>query len=117
MSRETILKLIKANHERLRGAFAEYACASESDLTAKPANMTLEQAAAVTVAALTALQALRNQGKIQNGQHVLIVGAAGGFGTFAVQIAKSFGAHVTGVCSMSSSKRSAPIASSITLTR
>jgi NADPH:quinone reductase-like Zn-dependent oxidoreductase len=81
------------------GAFAEYACASESALVLKPDNVTFEQAAAVPVAAFTALQALRDKGRIQPGQTVLINGAAGGVGTFAVQIAKSFGADVTGVCS------------------
>jgi NADPH:quinone reductase-like Zn-dependent oxidoreductase len=82
-----------------RGAFAEYACTSESALVMKPDNVTFEQAASVPVAALTALQGLRDKGKIQPGQKVLINGAAGGVGTFAVQIAKSFGADVTGVCS------------------
>ena len=82
-----------------RGAFAEYACTSESALVMKPDNVTFEQAASVPVAALTALQGLRDKGQIQPGQKVLINGAAGGVGTFAVQIAKSFGADVTGVCS------------------
>ena len=82
-----------------RGAFAEYACASESALVMKPDNVTFEQAASAPVAAFTALQGLRDKGQIQPGQKVLINGAAGGVGTFAVQIAKSFGADVTGVCS------------------
>jgi len=81
------------------GALAEYACARESALVSKPNNMTFEQAASVPVAALTALQGLRDKGKIRPGQKVLINGAGGGVGTFAVQIAKSFGANVTGVCS------------------
>src|SRR5436305_7984698 len=82
-----------------RGAFAEYACAAESALVMKPDNVTFEQAASVPIAAVTALQGLRDKGRIQPGQKVLINGAAGGVGTFAVQIAKSFGAEVTGVCS------------------
>lgn len=81
-----------------RGAFAEYACAEEKNLSAKPGNVTFEQAAAVPVAGLTALQALRDQGRVQAGQRVLITGAAGGVGSFAVQLAKSFGAEVTAVC-------------------
>jgi len=82
-----------------RGAFAEYACTSESALVMKPDNVTFEQAASAPVAAFTALQGLRDKGQIQPGHKVLINGAAGGVGTFAVQIAKSFGADVTGVCS------------------
>ena len=82
-----------------RGAFAEYACTSESNLAATPVNVTFEQAAAVSVAGRTALQALRDKGNLHVGQKVLINGAAGGVGTFAVQIAKSFGTEVTGVCS------------------
>lgn len=81
------------------GAFAEYACTSQAKLVMKPDNASFEQAAAVPVAGLTALQGLRNKGKIQPGQKVLINGASGGVGTFAVQIAKSFGAQVTAVCS------------------
>ena len=82
-----------------KGAFAEYVAASEDALAPKPANLTFEQAAAVGVSAFTALQALRDQGNVQPGQKVLITGASGGVGTFAVQIARSFGAEVTGVCS------------------
>lgn len=81
------------------GAFAEYACAEENNLLAKPSNLTLEQAAAVGDSAFTALNAVRDQGMVQPGQRVVINGASGGVGTFAVQIAKSFGADVTGVCS------------------
>jgi NADPH:quinone reductase-like Zn-dependent oxidoreductase len=81
-----------------RGSFAEYACASESRLLTQPESMSFEQAASVPIAGLTALQGLRDKGHLQPGQRVLINGAAGGVGTFAVQIAKSMGAHVTGVC-------------------
>jgi NADPH:quinone reductase-like Zn-dependent oxidoreductase len=82
-----------------KGAFAEYVCASEEALVLKPANVTFEQAAAVPIAAFTALQGLRDKGQIQPGQKVLINGASGGVGTFAVQIARVLGADVTGVCS------------------
>src|SRR5215203_4606630 len=81
------------------GAFAEYARAPEDQLVTKPVNLTFEQAAAVGVSASTALQLLRDDAKVQPGQKVLINGASGGVGTFAVQIAKAFGAEVTGVCS------------------
>src|SRR5574341_158895 len=80
------------------GSFAEYALAGESKLAHKPVNLSFEQAAAVPVAAFTALQGLRDKGRIQAGQKVLIYGASGGVGTYAVQIAKSFGADVTAVC-------------------
>ena len=85
-----------------RGSFAEYVCAREDKVALKPANISFEQAAAVPVAGLTALQELRDKGRVQPGQKILINGAAGGVGTFAVQIAKSFGAHVTGVCTTKS---------------
>jgi NADPH:quinone reductase-like Zn-dependent oxidoreductase len=82
-----------------RGTFAEYVCSREDRLALKPANLTFDQAAAIPVAGLTALQGLRDKCRIQPGQKALINGAAGGVGTFAVRIAKSFGADVTGVCS------------------
>jgi len=81
------------------GAFAEYATARSDRVAPKPANLTVEQAATVPTSGCTALQAVRNKGKVAPGQKVLIIGAAGGVGSFAVQIAKAFGAHVTGVCS------------------
>jgi NADPH:quinone reductase-like Zn-dependent oxidoreductase len=81
------------------GAFAEYACVEQDNLVAKPDNLTFEQAAAVGDSALTALNAVRDQGRVRPGQKVVINGASGGVGTFALQIAKSFGASVTGVCS------------------
>ncbi len=81
------------------GSFAEYACAREDKLVPKPSNLTFDQAAAVPVSACTALEGLRDVAKVQTGQKVLIIGASGGVGTFAVQLAKSFGAEVTGVCS------------------
>jgi NADPH:quinone reductase-like Zn-dependent oxidoreductase len=83
----------------LMGGFAEYACTVEARLAQKPDNISYEQAAAVPVAAITALQGLRDKGRIQPGHKVLIEGASGGVGTFAVQIAKAFGAEVTAVCS------------------
>src|SRR5207253_1136395 len=105
----TQFKLGDAVFGTCKGAFAEYACTSESALVLKPDNVMFEQAASVPIAAITALQGLRlgglglgglgDKGHIQPGQKVLINGAAGGVGTFAVQIAKSFGADVTGVCS------------------
>ncbi len=82
-----------------RGAFAEYTCATEDKLSLKPDNISFEDAAAVPVAAITVLQGLRDKGQIQPGQKVLVDGASGGVGTFAVQIAKSFGTEVTAVCS------------------
>ena len=83
------------------GTFAEYALARPDKLAPKPTNLSFEQAAAVPVSALTALQALRDRARVRPGQQVLIIGASGGVGTFAVQIAKAFGAEVTGVCSTS----------------
>jgi len=82
-----------------KGAFAEYACAPEDKFVRKPEGISFEFAAAMPIAGLTALQGLRDKGHLQPGQTVLINGAAGGVGTFAVQIAKAFGANVTGVCS------------------
>ncbi|OMQ16390.1 NAD(P)-dependent alcohol dehydrogenase [Modestobacter sp. VKM Ac-2676] len=81
------------------GSFAEYAVAPEAKLARKPAELTYVQAAAVPVSGLTALQAVRDHGRVQAGQRVLVIGASGGVGTFAVQIAKAYGAEVTGVCS------------------
>jgi len=81
------------------GGFADYVCTTENQLALKPSNVSFEEAATSAQAAVVALQGLRDQGKIQPGQKVLIIGASGGVGTFAVQIAKSFGAEVTGVCS------------------
>ena len=83
----------------VKGGFAEYACAREDRLALKPANISFEEAAAAPVVAFTALQGLRDKGKIQLGQKVLVNGASGGVGTVAVQIAKTFGTEVTGVCS------------------
>ena len=88
-----------------RGAFAEYVCGRETSLTLKPESMSFEQAAAVPIAGLTALQGLRDKGRLQPGQKVLINGAAGGVGTFAVQVAKALGAEVTGVCSTKNVER------------
>ena len=82
-----------------KGAFAEYAATTSQALASKPTNLTFEQASAIGVSAFTALQGLRDRGKLEEGQHVLVTGASGGVGTFAVQIAKAMGAEVTGVCS------------------
>jgi NADPH:quinone reductase-like Zn-dependent oxidoreductase len=81
------------------GSFAEYCVVKPGKLSAKPGNLSFAQAAALPVSAVTALQAIRDHGRVQPGQHVLITGASGGVGTFAVQIAKAFGAEVTAVCS------------------
>jgi NADPH:quinone reductase-like Zn-dependent oxidoreductase len=82
-----------------KGSYAEYVCAPQDKLAPKPANLTFEQAAVLAIMGSTALQALRDHGKVRPGQEVLIIGASGGVGTYAVQIAKAFGARVTGVCS------------------
>jgi NADPH:quinone reductase-like Zn-dependent oxidoreductase len=82
-----------------QGTFAEYACAHQGKLAPKPANLTFEQAAVIAISGLAALQGLRDRGRAAPGQQVLIIGASGGVGTFAVQLAKAFGAEVTGVCS------------------
>ncbi|MBO1269022.1 NAD(P)-dependent alcohol dehydrogenase [Arthrobacter cavernae] len=81
------------------GSFAEFACAREDKLALKPANLSFEQAAAVPISGVTALQGLRDSGNVQPGQKVLVIGAGGGVGSFAVQLAKAFGAEVTGLCS------------------
>jgi len=83
------------------GSFAEYAAAPEARLAAKPGNVSFEQAATVPISGVTALQAVRDCGRLQPGEQVMVIGAAGGVGSFAVQIAKAFGARVTGVCSTS----------------
>lgn len=82
-----------------RGSFAEYAAAREDKLAHKPANLSFEQAAVVPISGLTALQAVRDAGRVEAGQKVLVIGASGGVGSYAVQLAKALGAHVTGVCS------------------
>jgi NADPH:quinone reductase-like Zn-dependent oxidoreductase len=91
------------------GSFAELAVAPREKVVRKPARLSFEQAAAVPISGLTALQAIRDEGRVQPGQKVLIIGAAGGVGTLAVQIAKAFGAHVTGVCSTSKTDLVRPI--------
>ena len=85
----------------VEGSFAELACASETRFARKPGRLTFEQAAAVPISGMTALVAVRDRGRAQTGQHVLVIGAGGGVGSFAVQLAKAMGAHVTGVCSSS----------------
>jgi NADPH:quinone reductase-like Zn-dependent oxidoreductase len=85
----------------VEGSFAELACASASRFAPKPAKLTFEQAAAVPISGMSALVAVRDRGRVQPGQRVLVVGAGGGVGSFAVQVAKAMGAHVTGVCSSS----------------
>ncbi len=82
-----------------KGSFAQYAAAEQDKLAHKPATLTFQQAAAVPISGLTAIQGLRDQGQVEPGQQVLIIGASGGVGTYAVQLAKAFGAEVTGVCS------------------
>src|SRR5262249_10117455 len=81
-----------------RGSFAEYAAARADRLARKPAGLSFEQAAVLAVSGATALQGLRDAGRVQAGQHVLVIGASGGVGSYAVQLAKAFGAKVTGVC-------------------
>src|SRR5580693_1104930 len=91
------------------GGFAEYVCAVENKLALKPGNLSFEDAAVVPIAAVTALQGLRDKGQIKQGQQVLVDGASGGVGTFAVQIAKAFGAEVTAVCSTRNVERARSI--------
>lgn len=98
----TRFKLGDAVFGASRGSFAEYVCTPASAVALKPANISFEQAASANIAGITALQGIRDYGRVQAGQRVLINGAAGGVGSFAVQIAKSFGAEVTGVCSTKS---------------
>jgi len=86
------------------GSFAEYAAAPQKRLAAKPANLSFEQAAVVPISGVTALQGVRDCGRVQPGQQVMVIGAAGGVGSFAVQIAKALGARVTGVCSTSKAR-------------
>jgi NADPH:quinone reductase-like Zn-dependent oxidoreductase len=88
-----------------KGSFAEYACAREDKLAKKPSNLSFEQAAVVGVSGLTALQSLRDQGRVQAGQRVLIIGASGGVGSYAVQLARALGAEVTAVCSAAKRER------------
>ena len=97
------------------GGFAEYVLAPEKALISKPANISYEEAAALPLAAITALQAMRNKGKIQKGQNVLIVGSSGGVGTFAVQLAKYFGAVVTAVCSTKNIEQTSAIGADYTI--
>ena len=104
-----------------RSSFAEYAAAREDKLARKPANLSFEQAAVVPISGSTALQAVRDAGRVEAGQRVLVIGASGGVGTYAVQLAKAFGAHVTGVCRAprrsTSSGHSVPTTSSTTPAR
>jgi len=97
------------------GGFAEYVAAPEKALISKPANISFEEAAALPLAATTSLMALRNKGNIQKGQNVLIVGSSGGVGTFAVQLAKYFGAVVTAVCSTKTMKQTSALGADYTI--
>lgn len=97
------------------GGFAEYVVAPEKALVSKPANISFEEAAALPLAATTSLRALRNKGNIQKGQNVLIVGSSGGVGTFALQLAKYFGAVVTAVCSTKNMKQTSALGADYTI--
>jgi NADPH:quinone reductase-like Zn-dependent oxidoreductase len=111
----TLLRVGDHVYGMVRGGFAEYTCVAEDQVVLKPVNISFEEAAAIPMAGITALQGLRDEGKIQAGQKVLINGASGGVGTFAVQVAKSFGAEVTAVCSTRNVEQARSIGADVVL--